>query len=234
MVEGSRIEGCSAAYGGAISVWDGSCTMAQSSIVNCTASANGFFGNVRIPAALLSGVAMGQLYAKAEAPHCPKWVPGAFSALVALTVMCELWVVATSTIASTKLSLLGGFNPMATDPTSFLIREMEFQYVSVRASFFIGLLSFIASIALRVWAFVPGPLGHGLAFGIVSVQLQLLAFFNSTVVNYPMGLLGLMVRTVQLFFTQVAPTPIGAVSLLCCIGSIAYLIQYVVELKPFK
>ena len=92
------------------------------SLINCVGGASSFFGNIRVPAALLAGASLGQMFAATDESR-GKWVPSLFSVLTALTAMLEIGVVFTSTATATAL-LGGGFNPMAVDPISFLVREL--------------------------------------------------------------------------------------------------------------
>ena len=87
------------------------------SLINCVGGASSFFGNIRVPAALLAGASLGQMFAATDESR-GKWVPSVFSVLTALTAMLEIGVVFTSTATATAL-LGGGFNPMAVDPISF-------------------------------------------------------------------------------------------------------------------
>ena len=99
-------------------------------LVNCVGGANGFFGNVRVPAALLAGAALGQLWSAPDSKRGP-WVKPAFTLAVAMTVLCEFLVILISTAASTHL-MTGAFNPMATSTMAFMMREMELHFVACR------------------------------------------------------------------------------------------------------
>ena len=81
-------------------------------------------------------------------------VQSVYTLLVAITLVLEAICVLVSTAQAVRL-MAGGFNPMGSDAVTFLIREFELPYIVVRLCFFTGLLSFMASLALRAWvAFV--------------------------------------------------------------------------------
>ena len=92
-------------------------------LINCAGPASGFFGNVRVPAALLAGASLGQLFGSPDKSR-GKWVPKVYTMLIAFTVMAEIFVVFVSTATGTRL-VGGGFDPMAADALEFLIREFE-------------------------------------------------------------------------------------------------------------
>ena len=200
---------------------------ATPALVNCVAGASGFFGNVRVPAALLAGASLGQLFTKCDETR-GKWVPSAYAILMALTVVAEVYVVFVATAQATRL-LGGGFDPMATDALDFLIREFEFAFVSTRAGFFTGLLAFLSALMLRAWSAFPGALGSCIACAMLSVTLQMLAFFNATVLNYPFGLLGLVGRTMFLYLTMALYSPIGLASLGSAVAASVLLVKVAKE-----
>ena len=178
------------------------------------AGASGFFGNVRVPAALLAGAALGQLGAAPDGKDRGKWVKPAFILAVAMTILCEFLVVLISTAASTHL-MTGAFNPMATSTMAFLMREMELHFVACRFNFFFGLLCFVGALMIRVWANFAGHLGSGLALLFGATAFHFIAFFNTTIVNYSYGVLGLGWRYIYLLIPCLASTPVGALSLAC-------------------
>jgi len=169
-------------------------------LINCVGAASGFFGNVRVPAALLAGASLGQLFATPDKSR-GKWLPALFSMLIAFTVMAEIFVVFVSTATATRL-MGGGFDPMATDGFAFLLREFEPSFVACRVGFFTGLLSFLSALALRAWAAFPGTLGSAIACGMTAVMFQMIAFFNSTVIGYRFGLVGLVWRFITIYLTS--------------------------------
>ena len=180
-------------------------------LTNCAAGAAGFFGNVRIPAALLTGAALGQLWTTLDDKR-GKAIPVIFTILTAFSIACELSVVFFSTVASTKM-MGNAFDPMATSALALLVREFEFAFVSCRVHFCTGLLCFVAALGLRAWTAFPGNLGNSVAMLLVAIGFIMLNAFNNTVELYSFGLLGLIVRYVQLFFLQVISCPFGLAAL---------------------
>ena len=169
-------------------------------LINCVGPASGFFGNVRVPAALLAGASIGQLFGSPDKSR-GKWVPKAYTMLIAFTVMAEIFVVFVSTATGTRL-LGGGFDPMAADALAFLIREFEGPFVACRVGFFTGLISFISALGLRTWSAFPGSLGWAIACGFAAVVFQMVAFFNFTVLNYRFGLISLIFRFLTIYLTS--------------------------------
>ena len=198
-------------------------------LINGVGGASSFFGNVRVPAALLAGASLEQMFAKPDDSR-GKWVPGLFSVLTALTAMLEISVVFVSTNSGTAL-LGGGFDPMAADPISFLIREFECPYVYSRFCFFTGLISFVVALGLRAWTTVPGKLGTAILLYGLGTALTMLGYFNLTVKNYRFGILGLGVRCAQLLLAQAFKSFELALGLVVMAASMCLLAQHYLE-KP--
>ena len=88
-----------------------------------------------------------QLFVKLE-DNRGSWVPRLYSVLMALTILFEVTAVFISTATGVRLSA-GGFDPMATDGVSLLIREFEFAFICTRFQFFTGLMTFLSALGLR-------------------------------------------------------------------------------------
>lgn len=197
-------------------------------LVNCFAGASSFFGNVRVPAALLAGAALQQFWASPEGGKRGGWLKPVFAVLVALTIVCEFLVLLVATAASTHL-MQGTVNPMATSTMAFLMQNMELEYIACRFNFFGGLLCFMFALALRVWGSLPGSLGSGLALLFGATGLHFIAYFNKTIVSHSHGILGLAWR----FFTLLAPalgtSAVGALSIAAYVASAAFVCKAVWE-----
>ena len=165
--------------------------------------------SVRIPAeAVLAAAALGGFYTQLspEQGKYPK-LQFAFSVLVAIALACQLCCIFISTASSVALmSASAVSSPMAADVTSFLIREMEFQYLTVRLSFVTGLLCFIASIGVRSYvAFAPKPsLAKAVSLLTAAVFANLFAFFETTIAPYS-SYFHMLTRTAVLYVTQFVP-----------------------------
>jgi len=175
---------------------------------------------VRIPAALLTGAAIGQLFTTLDDKR-GKMVPILFTLLSALAVSCELSVVFFSTAISTRL-LGGGFDPMATDALTMLIREFEFPFLFCRVHFFVGLLSFVGALTLRAWTAFQGPLGNSLALTMAASTFIMLNFFNATILNFKLGLAGLLWRYAQLFAARATSSATGAIAAVMILAAAYY------------
>ena len=197
-------------------------------LVDCVAGAGAFFGNVRLPAVLLTGAAIPQLFVKIDGHERGKWVQCVYTILMSTALCFEIAVIFIATASATRL-LGGGFDRMATDPIAFLVREFEFAYLGCRFQFFAGVLTFTFGLALRAWAVFPGSLGSGIALGILANTFSVLTYFNSTVLHYRFGLLGLGLRFFALASQRMGPTPVGAATLLTSAGAYYFIFQAVRE-----
>ena len=134
------------------------------------------------------------------------------SVILALSFAFEICVVFAATVTGTLL-LSGGkhgnsrhsFDPIASSPMDLMQRELEFQYILIRAGFFQGLLNWLVAIGLRFFVSLMTPpddvavdridsivgaqdtellarkracLGLGLMLTLFSLVTMMLAFYN--------------------------------------------------------
>ena len=70
-------------------------------------------------------------------------------------------------------------------------------------------------MGLRAWSAFPGHVGNAIAFMLLGGVLNMLAFFNSTVLNYRFGIVGMGARLVELYLKRVAASPIAMAAVVC-------------------
>lgn len=157
--------------------------------------------NVRIPATLLASAAVGSLFVGFDSPRGRSPLPRLIHTLL-VTVALSLEFSAVFIATSTSVRLLAGhYNPMASDVVSMLRREFEVHYLGVRLHFFTGLISFMASLALRAWASLPRDIGLGPSLILVATCLHLVQQFNATV-HYYAGFFHMWARFLYLYGMQ--------------------------------
>jgi hypothetical protein len=177
-------------------------------LTNQVGMALGFFNNVRIPATLLAGSALGALFVQLPDTNCKysRLLRVLYLAFAASTVALELSCVFMSTTMSVRL-LAGHFNPMAASAVDFLRREFEFEYIAVRLSFFTGILSFFGFIGFRLWlTFIEKQpyIAKALVFFLLAIASYFGAFWRHTVVNYG-GYFSMLARLIKLYCTDFLP-----------------------------
>ena len=93
----------------------------------------------------------------------------------------------------------GGFNSEASSLVDMLIREFEFEYVSVRCQFISGLLAYVAAQALRVRYSLRrySDLGFSAMFCLLSGATGMLAYNNAQTITFG-GYNGLLQRWIVL------------------------------------
>lgn len=123
-----------------------------------SAPATAFFSNMRTPAAVIAATAIkeawqlwGESKASKDVRNSAWWTTlrYAYMMLMLLSVVCEFSTMFVATRAAGLLDtrqLCG----QASTLSEFLLRDLEFEFVTVRLHFGIGIFSFLLAIALRV------------------------------------------------------------------------------------
>ena len=97
----------------------------------------------------------------------------------------ELSTVFKCTASGTRL-LAGGFDPMGETVIGVLVREFEWEYVSVRCQFVTGMFCYVVAQALRVYKEMAQQiyLARATMFFLLFATMEMLSFFNSHLVFY--------------------------------------------------
>lgn len=117
-----------------------------------------FFGSIRIPAALIAGSSLGALFVMIDRGSRPEREKSKrelavlflyhFLSMVALVL--SLNVIVTATSASNTMLIGTYYNSVAAESTyDFLMREIPFEYLSTRWSFYTALLCFLKAVMCR-------------------------------------------------------------------------------------
>mmetsp|Transcript_86789 Transcript_86789/g.136926 ORF Transcript_86789/g.136926 Transcript_86789/m.136926 type:complete len:354 (-) Transcript_86789:160-1221(-) len=184
--------------------------IAEASVgTNQLGAAVGFFTNLRVPATLLTGTALGALFIDLKDHNGPKfqYLRTLYQLFAACTIALELSCVFMSTTMGVRL-LAGGFDPVATSAVTFLRREFEFEYIACRLAFFTGILSFLSLIGLRIWltfAEKQPYIARAFVFLLGSIAMFFDAFWRHTVVNYG-GYFQMLRRLIYLFVFDFLPS----------------------------
>jgi len=163
-----------------------------------TANAAGFFNNIRVPAALLSGAALGQAFAMQKIDDdkfdTPSWkrLRTLYTTLMVISVASELLTVLMSTSASTHI-LAGNFDPMAESCIAMLKREFEWNLVAVQFNFITGMVAFVVAQAIRFYKELSTQLhtfyvARAACWLLGYASLEMLTFFNKHLIfeaGYP-------------------------------------------------
>ncbi len=192
--------------------------------VNCVPNSLAFFNHVRTSAAILAGAALSALFLTlpSHSDKIPKrWmhvVTSTHTVLVATTVALELTCVFVATAGGVRV-LGGGFDPMAEHVVAFLTREFELDYLIVGLSFFVGLITFVVSLAVRVGASLPGSVGTATVLLLCGTALHMIAFTSASIMSYG-GLIHALIRCAQLGVPKVIlGTPTGILSMGCFLSA---------------
>jgi hypothetical protein len=116
----------------------------------------GFFTSIRVPAALIAGSSLGALFVmmrtatQPEKAACKRNLITVFiyHTLSLLSLLLSLNVIVTATSASNTL-LIQNVNPLARSAYEVLMREMKFEYLTTRWSFYASLLCFLKAVLFR-------------------------------------------------------------------------------------
>lgn len=122
------------------------------SLTDYTVAAAGFFGGVRIPASLIAGSSLAQMFVMANRE--PKsQVDYALIKLNKATMILSFLLTMITVIVSTAANvsmLRGRFDPLAESAYYLLKREFELEFVTARVTFLLGCLSFLIGVSNRI------------------------------------------------------------------------------------
>jgi len=190
-----------------------SAAAAAANQVNCVGPAAAFFSNIRTPAALVAGAALGNLWVQigptTKDPKLAKRYQTIYSILMINAVILEFSTVCYATATDVRLMSGGYSSPMASSTLEFLQRELELPFVACRLHFLLGIVSFLASLAVRAVATLPGNTGIAAAmllFGGISSTFCMI----SVGIN---GFVGLVLRYCQLWLAKNIVTIPGVLTL---------------------
>lgn len=132
-------------------------TAAVSAARDYSGTAISYFDSMRVPAALIAGSTLATLFSLAsrtkdsqasERSQIESIVLIIYHILAVSSLLLSLNTVVTST-ATSNMVLFGCPNPVATSAFALLKREYEFEFQLARWSFYIGLFSFLGTVATR-------------------------------------------------------------------------------------
>ena len=191
----------------------GATTMAVS-VVDYTDAAITYFDGIRTPSALIAGSALAALFSLAsearksgENQHRQTALENnvviSYHILALVSFLLSLNVVVTAT-ASGNLLMLGEVNGKATSLYHFLMREMEYDFVLARWSFFTGMFSFLGCMVSRClieFDLLKKERIRSAAMIVVSISalfFNLLSFTNERLVSHT-NMLAMTIDVSRLF-----------------------------------
>ena len=155
--------------------------------------------NIATPAALVSGAALASTFEvlpeimKSLADEAPvDWIQagnGICALLLTVSFALEIFVVYAATVTGTMLLSARKkqkleFDYVATSATELLHRDLEFEYVAIRAGFFQGLMNWLLAIACRFFCVSGTAQGRAkhlcaaIGLALTSLNFLMLAFYN--------------------------------------------------------
>mmetsp|Transcript_3233 Transcript_3233/g.5849 ORF Transcript_3233/g.5849 Transcript_3233/m.5849 type:complete len:387 (+) Transcript_3233:50-1210(+) len=182
-------------------------SMSSAVLHDFTGPAITFFSNLRTPAAVIAATAIKEafkLWGDAKARHetrtSPAWtlLRYAYMLLLLLSTGAEVVVMFVATRASAQLSTLK-LNSQASSLIEFLLRELEFEFVTVRFLFATGLFAFVLALGLRVRYVLRRYTDLSIAVMLTHFYacLAMMAYANDHPISYG-GYFGLVVRYFRL------------------------------------
>ena len=139
------------------SIGSSSLTMAASpQLIHCSETAIKFFTDIRTPAALIAGSALGAFFimvnrVKDKEQRKSKIrfsVIFIYHVLSLLALCLSLNTIVVATAASNSL-LVGEYNPLAVSVYEFLKREFLYEYILIKWCFSISIICFLQAVACR-------------------------------------------------------------------------------------
>ena len=198
-------------------------------------AAGSFFSNARVPASIVTGSSLGALFSLSNFGSSAGRSTTELSFIKIYRILCwtsfvlSLNAVITATIATTSI-LHGRFDPMAETTYLLLKREFEYEFVSIRWSMIVGLLLFIAIVALRLileFDMLTNPDRRDTAIFVmlssVALVAHLLSIVNTTLYCWP-NLAEMTVDLVRIIVTKAInePSAMQSLSIASALGAAYY------------
>lgn len=208
-----------------------------SALIDCTGAAVTFFSNIRVPATLVAATALKETFQLQSVPRdiassrVWRMLRRSYLLLMLFSFTEEMSCVFISTSAMMMLQSGIAGDTHANSLVEMLVREMEYEYVSVRHHFITGVLSLMVAQGLRArqaLRFQPS-LARAAMFGIISAAASLLTYSNTRTITYG-GYVGMAWRFLVLH-TRLSASylclrhPMGIIGLLTLIAALWYSIQ---------
>ena len=193
-----------------------------------------FFNNMRVPAALIAAAAIKDAFVMQSSPEDLKkskawrFLRNAYLIMQIVAFTSELTCVFLSTHAIAALQMTP-MNLYAVTLGEMLVRELEYEYVGVRAGFTTGLLAFMTACGLRVrYALRKSRETSWCAMWFVlSATASLLTYNNAITLTYG-GFMGLMRRWATLHTQLIIGRlgrPMASFVLASLVGSLAIAVR---------
>jgi len=189
--------------------------------ISCVAAASGFFSNIRTPAALVAGAALGNVWVQIPDQSKNKRLQTMYSILMMLAVILEFSTVFCATASDVRIMSGLYSSPMAKSTVAFLKREMELPFVAVRLNFMMGIVCFMMSLAVRALATLPGNTGKAAALLLIGAVGSMFCMINMTFVQF----LAMLGRYIELWIADSAFTVPGALTIICICGATFYMVR---------
>jgi len=197
-------------------------------LTDYSSAASSFFGDIRTPASLIVGASIGALFADATKPNelkkrnrAERLFIRVYNVCVMLSFMLSLSAIVTATAAGVMV-LHGDFDPLATSAYSLLSREFAFEFMTVRLSYLVSLLSFIVGVTSRALLEYNllrkgnEDMALSLTLAMGALVTYLCSYINSTLYE-SQNLFGMLVYVVKVIFRRALQDhkPLQIVSIAC-------------------
>ena len=215
---------------------------AATGLVDFTGPAISFFNNHRVPAALLAATAIKDAFVlqgrrEVTGGQCStstawRLMRYAYLLLMIISFGMEISVIFMATHVGVQLGASGGFDGYASSLVQFLVREFEYEYVSVRCQFISGVLAFLAAQALRVRYSLrrfPDLSICAMCCRLFTAAAGMLSYNNANTITFG-GYSGLLLRWATLSFEFYAERcrlgkPMALFTVVTALISLAYLVR---------
>jgi hypothetical protein len=199
-----------------------------------TSEASNFFGNVRTPAGLVAGSALGSLFTFSEQSVEESTTTELTLLRVYLVSMLISFTLSLTTIiisTGADISLIhGGFDRMAETAYQLLRREFDYEFSVTRWSFLVSLLSFLSGVTVRIVLqfklLMRQRRNHliGVVGAMTAVVTHLLSYVNQTLYCWP-NLFAMTVHVVKLIMQRATTGqhPLEIISVLSTVVGIVFL-----------
>ena len=188
----------------------GTAATTASVLLDFSQEADAYFGGIRTPASLILGASLGALFTNVDAK--PNMTPRERSATrlyntcVFVSYLLSFATLVFATAAGVMI-MHNDFNAKATSVYELLMREFEFEFLTVRLSYLCSLVWFVVGITSRILVeyklLVKERRDEAcvVCFGVTAIVTHLWSYINSTLADWQ-SLHSQVLRLVQIILTR--------------------------------
>lgn len=183
------------------------------------------FGTVRVPAALFAGASAAAAFGLPISPSdgvVVGFVKRLYALLMLGALSSQLLAIVVSTTSMAQLSYYSHAPTKSLD--EFIKESYDFEWITILANFFFGMLSFVFASGIRAWISIACPIVAQAALGvIVSSTLLAVSFLNEAYHKRGESIVRLPIDYDRYLIQHARRSPLYAMAVILTVTTYAYI-----------